>query len=307
MAKALENLSQGLIVKKNILVTGAGGQLGSELRQLSRHIGENILFADIFSSEDEETIRLDITDSLEVERFFKDNDIGIVVNCAAYTNVEKAEEDEISANLVNNIGASALASAAKSVDATLIHISTDYVFDGKSSVPYSENDRTSPCSVYGLTKLAGERAIAASGCKSIIIRTAWLYSVYGKNFVSTMRRLTAEKDSLNVVFDQIGSPTNAADLAQLIIHIITTGQTDKTGIYHYTDEGVCSWYDFAVEICHLSENECDVRPCLSEEFPTKAVRPHYSVLDKSKVKRTFGIVIPYWKDSLKKYFDSNLK
>ena len=180
----------------------------------------------------------------------------------------------------------------------MIHISTDYVFDGRSCVPYKEDDATSPTGAYGRTKLAGERAVIESGCRYLIFRTAWLYSPYGKNFVKTMMKLTAEKDSLSVVFDQVGTPTCAADLAALIYKVITDRMLDRQGIYHFSNEGVCSWYDFAVEIRDLCGNTCDIRPCHSNEFPSKVERPHYSVLDKAKARSTFGVTVPYWKDSL---------
>ena len=191
-----------------------------------------------------------------------------------------------------------LATAAKEADATLIHISTDYVFKGDKCTPCQETWETDPLGVYGVTKLAGEQSIQRVGCKYIIIRTAWLYSPFGKNFVKTMRTLTATKDQLKVVFDQVGTPTYAGDLADAIVHIIDTNQLDKQGIYHFSNEGVCSWYDFTQEIKALCGNTCDVQPCHSDEFPSKVKRPHFSVLDKTKIKETFGIQIPYWKDSL---------
>lgn len=228
----------------------------------------------------------------------KNNNVDIIVNCAAYTNVDKAESDYDTADLINNTAAGNLATAMKEAGGTLIHISTDYVFQGDRNTPCQEDWTTNPLGVYGKTKLAGEAAIATTGCNSIIIRTAWLYSQWGKNFVKTMQSLTATHDTLKVVFDQVGTPTFAGDLADTIAHIINTGQTNKTGIYHFSNEGVCSWYDFAKMICKLSGNTCDISPCYSEEFPSPVKRPHFSVLDKRKIKETFGIKVPYWTDSL---------
>lgn len=275
-----------------ILVTGANGQLGNEMRRISVQSSNRYIFTDV--------AELDITDRGAVRALVEAERVDVIVNCAAYTNVEKAEEDYERADLLNNRAVENLALAAKAVDATVIHVSTDYVFKGNSSVPYFEDMETDPLGVYGTTKLAGERALIATGCRYLIFRTAWLYSSFGNNFVKTMRRLTAERESLNVVFDQVGTPTYAGDLAALIYHVIETGQLDKEGIYHYSDEGVCSWYDFAKEIAEMSGNSCDIRPCHSDEFPTKAERPHFSVLDKTKVKKTFGVVVPYWKDSLRR-------
>lgn len=275
----------------NILITGANGQLGMEMRNVSSGSADRYIFTDV--------AELDITDADAVDRVIASEKVDVIVNCAAYTNVDKAEEDEPTADLINHRAVAILASAAVKYDATLIHISTDYVFDGRSCVPYKEDDATSPTGAYGRTKLAGERAVIESGCKYLIFRTAWLYSPYGKNFVKTMMKLTAEKDSLNVVFDQVGTPTCAADLAALIYKVITERMLDRQGIYHFSNEGVCSWYDFAVEIRDLCNNVCDINPCHSDEFPSKVKRPHYSVLDKTNVKFFMGITIPYWKDSLK--------
>lgn len=274
-----------------VLVTGANGQLGTEMRNVSCGSHDDYLFTDV----DE----LDITDADAVMRYVRANDVDVVVNCAAYTNVDKAEDDYAVADLINNKAVSNLAMACKAVDATLIHISTDYVFKGDNNVPCREDWPTDPLGVYGVTKLAGEEAVIRTGCKYLIFRTAWLYSPYGNNFVKTMRRLTSEKDALKVVFDQVGTPTYAADLASVIYRIIDGGMLDRTGIYHFSNEGVCSWYDFAKEICELSGNECDIQPCHSDEFPSKVKRPHFSVLDKTKLKDTFGFSVPYWKDSLK--------
>ena len=229
-----------------------------------------------------------------------DNNVDVIVNCAAYTNVDKAEDDEALANLLNNIAAENLAVAAKEVGATLIHISTDYVFDGSAHIPYTEESESAPIGVYGVTKLAGEKAVEESGCNYIIIRTSWLYSKWGGNFVKRMQKLTAEREELNVIFDQIGTPTYAGDLADVIGEIISTDQLDKSGTYHFSNEGVCSWYDFAVAIAQKSGNECNIKPIHSNEFPAKVTRPHYSVLDKTKIKETFGVEIPYWGVSLDK-------
>lgn len=276
----------------NILVTGANGQLGNEMQRVAKTSSNHYIFTDV--------AQLDITDREAVLRAVKDNSIQVIVNCAAYTNVDKAEDDRETADLINNKAVENLAIAARENDATLIHISTDYVFKGDRCTPCREDWETDPLGVYGITKLAGEKSIERTGCRHIIIRTAWLYSPFGKNFVKTMQKFTAEKDSLKVVFDQVGTPTYAGDLADAIAHIIETGQLDKQGIYHFSNEGVCSWYDFAREICELSGNTCNIQPCHSDEFPSKVKRPHFSVLDKTKIKDTFGIEVPYWKDSLKK-------
>ena len=276
----------------NILVTGANGQLGNEMQRVAKTSSNHYIFTDV--------AQLDITDREAVLRAVKDNSIQVIVNCAAYTNVDKAEDDRETADLINNKAVENLAIAARENDATLIHISTDYVFKGNRCTPCREDWETDPLGVYGITKLAGEKSIERTGCRHIIIRTAWLYSPFGKNFVKTMQKLTAEKDSLKVVFDQVGTPTYAGDLADAITRIIETGQLGKQGIYHFSNEGVCSWYDFAREICELSGNTCNIQPCHSDEFPSKVKRPHFSVLDKTKIKDTFGIEVPYWKDSLKK-------
>ena len=279
----------------NILVTGANGQLGNEMRRISAGSRDHYIFTDV--------AELDITDASAVSDMVKGNDVEVIVNCAAYTNVDKAEDDEATADLLNNLAVRNLAEAAAAADALLIHVSTDYVFSGNCCIPYTEDSPVEPLGAYGRTKLAGEKSLAAAGCRYMIFRTAWLYSQFGKNFVKTMRKLTAEKDTLNVVFDQVGTPTYAGDLAALICKVISERMTDRQGIYHFSDEGVCSWYDFAVEICSLSGNVCDIRPCHSDEFPSRVKRPHFSVLDKTLVKNTFGIGIPYWKDSLKKCID----
>lgn len=278
----------------NILVTGANGQLGHEMQRVAKSSNHNYIFTDVADGYE----KLDITNLEDIRETVKKNNVDIIVNCAAYTNVDKAESDYDTANLINNTAAGNLAAAMKEVGGTLIHISTDYVFQGDRNTPCQEDWATNPLGVYGKTKLAGEKAIEATGCNHIIIRTAWLYSQWGKNFVKTMQSLTASHDTLKVVFDQVGTPTFAGDLADVIGHIINSGQTDKTGIYHFSNEGVCSWYDFAKLICKLSGNTCDINPCYSEEFPSPVKRPHFSVLDKKKIKETFGIKVPYWTDSL---------
>ena len=280
----------------NILVTGANGQLGHEMQLAAKESENTYVFTDVAEGYE----KLDITNVDEVRRMVRERNIQVIVNCAAYTNVDKAEDDVAIADLLNNRAVENLAVAAKEADAVLVHVSTDYVFQGDRNVPCREDWPTHPLGVYGQTKLAGEQSLLRVGCRYLIFRTAWLYSAFGKNFVKTMQTLTATKDSLKVVFDQVGTPTYAGDLAALIYHIIENDQLDKQGIYHYSNEGVCSWYDFAKEICALSGNVCDIQPCHSDEFPSKVQRPHFSVLDKTKVKETFGITVPYWKDSLVK-------
>ena len=276
----------------NILVTGANGQLGNEMRRVSLQSSDHYIFTDV--------AELDITNIEAVRSMVAEHQVEVIVNCAAYTAVDKAEEDEAMAHLLNATAVANLATAAKEHGATLIHVSTDYVFDGKGCRPYTEDQPTSPTSVYGRTKLQGEKAAAESGCNYLIFRTAWLYSPFGRNFVKTMRTLTAERESLKVVFDQVGSPTYAGDLAALIVKIIDERALNHCGVYHYSNEGVCSWYDFEREICEMSGNECNVEPCHSDEFPSKVARPAYSVLDKSKVKATFNVSVPHWKVSLAK-------
>lgn len=279
---------------KTILITGANGQLGNEMRRLGAQSGDNYIFTDI--------AELDITDKDAVDRFVVLNNIDVIVNCAAYTNVEKAEEDEATADKINHRAAGILAQTAKKCGATLIHVSTDYVFDGRKNTPYTEDEPTSPLGAYGRTKLAGETAIAESGCKYIIIRTAWLYSEFGNNFVKTMLRLTSERESINVVSDQIGSPTYAGDLGSAIFDIIEHRKLEgNEGTYHFTNDGVCSWYDLAHETASIAGNKgCIINPCRTWEYPTKASRPNYSVLDKSKFKATFGVAIPYWREALER-------
>lgn len=276
----------------NILITGANGQLGNEMRRLGAVSPNNYLFTDV--------AELDITDTAAVGELMRRERIDIAVNCAAYTNVERAEEDEATAHLLNCQAVRNLAEAAAATGATLMHVSTDYVFDGQGHLPYREEDPTSPLGAYGRTKLAGEQAVVDSGCKYLIFRTAWLYSEFGNNFLKTMLRLTAEREELKVVFDQIGTPTYAGDLALAIFAIIEGERyAGNEGIYHFTNEGVSSWYDFAVEIAAATGHDaCRILPCHTAEFPTKAARPAYSVLDKTKVKRTFGIEIPHWRESM---------
>lgn len=266
------------------LITGAKGQLGTELSQLL----PNAICTDVDV--------LDITKESDVKSFIKSYKIDTVINCAAYTAVDKAEDDVALATKINVDGPMNLAKSG----ANIIHISTDYVFNGTGHRPYTPNDRPSPLSVYGKTKLAGERAVLENAEKAIIIRTAWLYSPYGNNFVKTMRRLGAEKQSINVVADQIGSPTFAGDLAEAIVKILPQMNEENRGIYHFTNMGVCSWYDFASEIMEQSKLKCVVNPINSSEYPTRAIRPFYSVLDKTKIKQTFGLDIDHWKIGLQK-------
>lgn len=277
---------------KRILVTGANGQLGSQMRQLGAVSPNEYIFTDV--------AELDITNKDAVTEFVKQNNINIIVNCAAYTNVDKAEDDMPTAELINATAVKYLAEAAKVVGGTLFHISTDYVFGSEGNTPRTEDMPTNPLGVYGRTKLLGERAIAEIGCKAIIIRTAWLYSEFGNNFLKTMLRLTAEKEALQVVFDQVGTPTYAGDLALAIFSIIEAEKYEgNEGVYHFSNEGACSWYDFAQEIASaMRHDKCRVIPCHSSEFPSKVTRPPYSVLDKTKIKATFGIEIPHWRDSM---------
>jgi len=284
-----------ITIMTNVLVAGSGGQVGSELRSISSDYKYNFHFTDKNS--------LDITDERTVESFIKNNDINTIINCAAYTAVDKAEDDRVNADKINHLAVKYLAEIAKEKKIKLIHISTDYVFDGKNYKPYNEDDATNPNGVYGATKLAGEKAMQEINPKnSIIIRTSWVYSSFGTNFVKTMLRLGKERDSLDVIFDQVGTPTYARDLAKTILEIMRTSTllptTKDVKIYNYSNEGVLSWYDFAKEIMRMAKIECDINPIETKDYPTSAMRPHCSLLNKAKIKKDFNITIPYWKDSL---------
>ena len=298
----------------NILVTGANGQLGNEMRLIAKDSSNNYIFTDVNQVEGVDTTFLDITDLEAVRKMVAEHQVEAIVNCAAYTNVDAAEDNEALAEKLNAEAPENLAKVMKEVDGLLIQISTDYVF-GKEpyNVPCKEGQQGTPTGVYGLTKLHGEQRVIATECKYVIIRTAWLYSEFGKNFCKTMMQLTATKSQLKVVFDQVGTPTYAWDLAQAIAVIIEDYKKEafnshlssfnysKTGVYHYSNEGVCSWYDFAKMIAEYSgAKSCDVLPCHSDEFPSPVKRPSYSVLDKTKIKDVFGVEVPYWTDSLKK-------
>lgn len=299
----------------NILVTGANGQLGNEMRIIARESGDTYFFTDVNQQEGVEPFFLDITDLQTIREMVATHAIDAIVNCAAYTNVDAAESNEALAEKLNAEAPENLARAMKEVNGLLVQISTDYVF-GKEpyNVPCKETQQGTPTGVYGMTKLHGEQKIKAVGCKHVIIRTAWLYSEFGKNFCKTMMNLTATKPQLKVVFDQCGTPTYAFDLAKAIAHVLTdyskvskADNYSKTGIYHYSNEGVCSWYDFTKMIAEYNgTTACDVQPCHSNEFPSPVTRPSYSVLDKTKIKETFGIRIPYWTESLKQCI-TNLK
>lgn len=283
----------------NILVTGANGQLGNEIQTVAKKSKDNYIFTDVCDGYK----KLDITDLDAIRSEVKENDIKCIINCAAWTNVDKAET---AGDIVETLNAKApenLAVAMKEVGGLLVHISTDYVFGAEPyNTPCKEDQQGTPTGVYGLTKKHGEEKIIATGADHIIIRTAWLYSEYGKNFLKTMLNLTATKPELKVVFDQCGTPTYAGDLAEAIFHIVENRLYEgNSGIYHYSNEGVCSWYDFTKAIANLAGNtECNIQPCHSNEFPSPVTRPAYSVLDKTKIKTTFNITIPYWTDSLKK-------
>jgi dTDP-4-dehydrorhamnose reductase len=280
----------------NVLVTGSNGQVGSEIKELIQHSTLNIQNYDFYFTTSQD---LDITDFDLVKKYIIDNQIKIIINCAAYTAVDKAETEKELADKINHLAVKNLAQLSNEFGIKLIHISTDYVFDGTNYKPYTEDDATSPQSVYGKTKLDGERAIQEiSPANSIIIRTSWVYSFYGANFVKTMLRLGKEKESLGVIFDQVGTPTYAKDLAKAILEIIPKIQNSKLSIYHYSNEGAISWYDFAKEIMKMAKLSCQINPIETHQYPTPAKRPHYSLLNKSKIKKDFGIVIPYWKDGL---------
>jgi len=277
---------------KHLLVTGANGQLGSEIKAVSANYSDFNFF---FTDKD----NLDISDKASIENFCRENSIDTIVNCAAYTAVDKAESDGENADKINHLSVKYLAEVCKDLNLSLVHISTDYVFDGTNYKPYCEEDPVSPQSAYGESKLLGEKALLdVSPVNSIIIRTSWVYSSYGNNFVKTMLRLTKEKDELGVIYDQVGTPTYAKDLAVSILNIIPQLDNQKVQTYHYSNEGVCSWYDFAKAIFELSNITCKVKPIETREYPTPAKRPHYSLLSKSKIKKHFDLEIPYWKDSL---------
>ncbi|MBR3521614.1 MAG: dTDP-4-dehydrorhamnose reductase [Prevotella sp.] len=287
-----------------ILVTGANGQLGNEMRLVTAGSNNRYIFTDVTNQEGCETTHLDITDIDAIREIVNANDVKCIINCAAYTNVDRAEtDDEVICRKINAAAPGLLAQVMAEREGLLVHVSTDYVF-GKEpyNTPCREDQQGTPIGVYGRTKKEGEQNIINAGCKYIILRTSWLYSEFGKNFCKTMLNLTATKESLNVVFDQCGTPTYALDLAEAICRIVEGGLYEgNTGIYHYSNEGVCSWYDFTKMIAEYSgHDKCDIRPCHSDEFPSPVKRPSYSVLDKTKVKETFGVNIPYWTDSLKK-------
>lgn len=296
----------------NILVTGANGQLGNEMRIVTNGSKDNYIFTDVVGVDGQKTTILDITDLEAIRKMVRENDVQVIVNCAAWTNVDGAEAPE-KYDLVELLNAKApenLAIAMKEVNGLLVHISTDYVFGGDPyNTPCKEDQKGTPTGVYGLTKLHGEQNIQNTGVNYLIFRTAWLYSEFGKNFVKTMLNLTATKPQLKVVFDQVGTPTYAYDLAAAIFYIIENRKYEgNTGIYHYSNEGVCSWFDFTKMIAeYAGQTACDVQPCHSDEFPSPVKRPAFSVLDKTKVKETFGILVPYWTDSLKKCMTNLMK
>jgi len=282
------------IIMFNILITGADGQLGQEFKNLLVQFQQYSYF---FTDKDE----LDVTNYNDVELYLKNNQINIIINCAGYTNVDKAQQEPDFADKINNLAVENLAILSKEYRVTLVHISTDYVFDGNNNIPYKEDDKPNPKSIYGKTKLLGESAIfKANPDNCIIIRTSWLYSNYGNNFVKTMLKLGQQKEQLNVVCDQIGTPTNAADLSQTILKILPRIKNQKPQIYHYSDEGVASWADFATAIMQMAKLKCKINPILSQDYATVAPRPLYSVLDKTKIKQQFNLKIPQWSDSLKR-------
>lgn len=294
--KTAKNIVLFQLNPKNVLVTGSNGQLGSELKRATKNHEENLNF--IFT----DVAELDITNRQAVDQFVKDNKIKYIINCAAYTAVDKAEDDADLCAKINKDAVENLGLAATNNNAKVIHISTDYVFDGTNNKPYIESDSVSPKSVYGKTKQEGENILLKTCPQSIIIRTAWLYSIFGNNFVKTMIKLGNERDSLNVVADQTGTPTNAADLATAIVKILDHCEAYQfdSGIYHYSNEGVTTWFDFTKSIHKHAQITCDVKPITTDQYPTRAARPQYSVLDKTKIKSTFNIEIPQWEDSLKK-------
>ncbi len=282
----------------NILITGCNGQLGNEMQIIAKENPQHNYFpADINVRDGQDAYVLDATDEKAVEAFVKNNNIDCIVNCAAYTAVDKAESDSALCEKLNVEAPAILSRAVGSKGGVFIHVSTDYVFDGTKHTPYKEDEPTCPNSVYGVTKLAGEKKVSSNCEKSMIIRTAWLYSTFGNNFVKTMIRLGKEKEQLGVIFDQVGTPTYARDLAAVIMTAINKGVVP--GIYHFSNEGVTSWYDFTKSIHKIAGiKSCKVRPLHTEDYPTAAKRPHYSVLDKTKIKETYGVEIPYWEDSL---------
>ena len=289
----------------SVLITGSNGQVGNEIRDFI--LNDEYVISDFEFYFTDRKI-LDITDRDAIESFCTRNNIEVIVNCAAYTAVDKAEEDAVNADRVNHLAVKNMAQIAKEKHIKLIHTSTDYVFDGKNYRPYVETDSTDPVSVYGQTKLDGEKAMQKINPEnSIIIRTSWVYSSYGNNFVKTMLRLGKEKDSLGVIFDQVGTPTYAKDLAQTILEIIPKIKNEKVEIYHYSNEGVLSWYDFAKEIMRMLSLNCQINAIETKEYPTPASRPHYSLLNKSKIKKEYNITIPYWKDSLYTFFVREMK
>ena len=283
--------SNSLTTTYNILVTGSNGQLGSEIKSISSDYSYNFFFTD--------RNNIDITSKDSIKEFCKTNNINVIINCAAYTAVDKAQSDEINADLINRKAVKKLALVSQELNIKLIHISTDYVFDGKNFKPYCEEFQTNPQSIYGKTKLDGENEMRDINPKnSIIIRTSWIYSYYGNNFVKTMLRLGKEKEELGVIFDQIGTPTYAKDLAKIILDIVPQIDNQKVEIYNYSNEGVLSWYDFAKEIMKMAKLNCKINPIETYQYPTPAKRPHFSLLNKNKIKSTFNIEIPYWKDGL---------
>lgn len=294
----------------NILVTGANGQLGNEIRIISKDTADRFVFTDVSLVEGLETAFLDITDLAAVRGMVSREKIDVIINCAAYTNVDAAETNEALAEKLNADAPKNLATAMAETGGLLVHVSTDYVFGREPyNTPCREDQKGTPTGVYGLTKLHGEQHIIASGCRHVIIRTAWLYSEFGRNFCKTMLHLTATKPELNVVFDQCGTPTYAYDLAGAIITIVGRWSPDDDtfpyGVYHYSNEGVCSWYDFTKMIADIAgRTSCNIRPCHSDEFPSPVTRPAYSVLDKTKIKETFGIEIPYWTESLRRCIEN---
>ena len=292
----------------NILVTGANGQLGNEMRIIAKDSTDNYIFTDVNQVEGLETTYLDITNLDSIRQMVAEYGVNAIVNCAAYTNVDAAETNEALAEKLNADAPENLAIAMKEVNGLLIHISTDYVFGGDPyNTPCKEDQKGTPTGVYGLAKLHGEQKIIATGCNHVIIRTAWLYSEFGKNFCKTMMNLTATKPELKVVFDQVGTPTYALDLAKAINVVLAKFDGSQTGVYHYSNEGVCSWYDFTKMIAEYNGTiECNVQPCYSCDFPSPVTRPSFSVLDKTKIKTVFGVEVPYWTDSLKKCI-ANLK